>query len=91
MAIRRTLPLHESRLRLLELYPECPRVYCVAVLGDLSRRRWWPLAEAVHDRPATGDFRHRREEKPNQPHRWLTAGRHLAHVVLVAWCRLLVL
>ena len=47
MAIRRTLPLHESSARLRALYPECPRVYGVAVMGDLSRRRWWPLAEAV--------------------------------------------
>src|SRR4051794_26070795 len=47
MAIRRTLPLHESSRRLRALYPECPRVYGVAVMGDLSRRRWWPLAEAV--------------------------------------------
>ena len=47
MAISRTLPLHESCRRLRELYPECPRVYGVAVMGDLSRRRWWPLAEAV--------------------------------------------
>jgi hypothetical protein len=47
MAIRRTLALHESSRRLRELYPECPRVYGVAVMGDLSRRRWWPLAEAV--------------------------------------------
>ena len=47
MAIRRTLPLHESSRRLRELYPEGPRVYCVAVMGDLSRRRWWPLAEAL--------------------------------------------
>jgi hypothetical protein len=47
MAIRRRLPLHESSRRLRELYPECPRVYGVAVMGDLSRRRWWPLAEAV--------------------------------------------
>lgn len=47
MAIRRPLPLHESSRRLRELYPECPRVYGVAVMGDLSRRRWWPLAEAL--------------------------------------------
>jgi hypothetical protein len=47
MAIRRTLPLHESSRRLRAIYPECPRVYGVAVMGDLSRRRWWPLAEAV--------------------------------------------
>ena len=47
MAIRRALPLHESSRRLRELYPECPRVYGVAVMGDLSRRRWWPLTEAL--------------------------------------------
>ena len=47
MAITQTLPLHESSRRLRELYPECPRVYGVAVMGDLSRRRWWPLAQAL--------------------------------------------
>jgi hypothetical protein len=47
MAIRRPLPLHESSRRLRELYPEGPRIYGVAVMGDLSRRRWWPLAEAA--------------------------------------------
>jgi hypothetical protein len=47
MTIRQTLPLHESSGRLRALYPECPRVYGVAVMGDLSRRRWWPLAEAA--------------------------------------------
>lgn len=47
MSIRRALPLHESSRRLRELYPECPRVYGVAVMGDLSRRRWWPLIEMV--------------------------------------------
>lgn len=47
MAIKRRVPLHGSSRRLRELYPECPRVYGVAVMGDLSRRRWWPLAEAL--------------------------------------------
>lgn len=47
MAISRPLPLHESSRRLRELYAACPRVYGVAVIGDLSRRRWWPLAEVV--------------------------------------------
>ncbi|MGE2729107.1 iron reductase [Mycolicibacterium vaccae] len=47
MAITRPLPLHESSRRLRELYAACPRVYGVAVMGDLSRRRWWPLAELV--------------------------------------------
>lgn len=47
MAITRPLPLHESSRRLRELYAACPRVYGVAVMGDLSRRRWWPLTELV--------------------------------------------
>ena len=47
MAITQRLPLHESSRRLRELYPECPRVYGVAVMGDLSRRRWWPLTQAL--------------------------------------------
>lgn len=47
MSIRRKLPIHESSRRLRDLYRECPRVYGVAVMGDLSRRRWWPLAEIL--------------------------------------------
>jgi hypothetical protein len=47
MTISRRLPLHESSRRLRDLYPECPRVYGVAVIGDLTRRRWWPLEEAL--------------------------------------------
>jgi hypothetical protein len=47
MAIGRTLPIHESSRRLRELYRECPRVYGVAVMGDLSRRRWWPLTDLL--------------------------------------------
>jgi hypothetical protein len=48
MAIDRVLPLHESSRRLRELYPQCPRVCGVAVLADVSVRRWWPLESAVH-------------------------------------------
>ncbi len=48
IAIDRMLPLHESSRRLRELYPQCPRVYGVAVLADVSIRRWWPLESAVH-------------------------------------------
>jgi hypothetical protein len=47
MSIRTALPLHESSRRLRELYPECPRVYGVAVMADLSRRRWWPLGDVL--------------------------------------------
>ncbi|BBZ13743.1 hypothetical protein MBRA_39380 [Mycobacterium branderi] len=47
MTIRQMLPLHQSSQRLRELYPHSPRVYGVAVLSDVSLRRWWPLASAV--------------------------------------------
>ena len=47
MVIRRVLPLHESSRRLRRLYPECPRVYGVAVMSDVSKRRWWPLEAAL--------------------------------------------
>jgi hypothetical protein len=50
MTIRRVMPLHESSRRLRLLYPECPRVYGVAVMGDVSKRRWWPMTAAL-----TGD------------------------------------
>ncbi|WP_231645992.1 iron reductase [Mycolicibacterium mengxianglii] len=49
MTIGRVLPLHESSRRLRALYPECPRVYGVAVLADVSKRRWWPLSAALTD------------------------------------------
>jgi hypothetical protein len=42
MAIDRALPLHESSRRLRNLYPQFPRVYGVAVVADVSARRWWP-------------------------------------------------
>ncbi len=48
MTIDRVLPLHESSRRLREQYPQCPRVHGVAVLGDVSVRRWWPLESALH-------------------------------------------
>src|SRR5246127_5175598 len=47
MTIDRVLPLHESSQRLRQLYPQCPRVYGVAVLADVSVRRWWPLGSAL--------------------------------------------
>src|SRR6201986_4742217 len=47
MAIDRVLPLHDSSRRLRELYPQCPRVYGVAVLADVSVRRWWPLESGL--------------------------------------------
>src|ERR1700749_2482612 len=47
MTIDRMLPLHESSQRLPPLDPQCPRVYGVAVLADVSVRRWWPLESAL--------------------------------------------
>ncbi|AFM17555.1 hypothetical protein Mycch_2794 [Mycolicibacterium chubuense NBB4] len=82
MAIRRMLPIHESSRRLRELCRECPRVYGVAVMGDLSRRRWWPLAEVL-----TTDRLHRmfqagvaEADSPTAVTRQLAAT--LAHVVV---------
>ena len=49
MAIGRPLPIHESSRRLRTLVPDSPRVHGVAVLADVSRRRWWPLDSAVAD------------------------------------------
>jgi hypothetical protein len=47
MTIARPLPLHESSRRLRALYPDCPRMYGVAVMTDVARRRWWPLRDAL--------------------------------------------
>lgn len=47
MTITRPLPIHTSSSRLRALDPDCPRVHGVAVMGDLSRRRWWPLTELL--------------------------------------------
>ena len=81
MAIRRALPLHESSRRLRELYPECPRVYGVAVMGDLSRRRWWPLAEVLTTDRLQTHVRRRASRRPTAarrspsswPPRWPTS------------------
>ena len=59
MTIDRVLPLHESSRRLRELYPQCPRVYGVAVLGDVSVRRWWPLSSALNGGRMKTMFGHR--------------------------------
>ena len=92
MAIARTLPLHESSRRLRELYPECPRVYGVAVMADLTRRRWWPLTEALTTDRLRDDVRDRRAA------RWTAAvaaaqqlAATLAHVVIGRVIPLLVL
>ena len=82
MAIRRTLPLHESSRRLRELYPECPRVYGIAVMGDLSRRRWWPLAEAVTTDRLQAMFEIAAEETDSRAAVAQQLAATLAHVVV---------
>src|SRR6201992_277197 len=47
MTIDRVVPPSEPSQRLRQLYPQCPRVYGVAVLADVSVRRWWPLESAL--------------------------------------------
>jgi hypothetical protein len=91
MAIKRTLPLHESSRRLRELYPECPRVYGVAVMGDLSRRRWWPLAEALSADRLQTMFDAGVVETDNRPAVAQQLAATLAHVVIGRVVPLLVL
>lgn len=82
MAIRRPLPLHESSRRLRELYPECPRVYGVAVMGDLSRRRWWPLTDALTTDRLQTMFDLAVEDTGNRTSVTQQLAATLAHVVL---------
>jgi hypothetical protein len=82
MAIRRTLPLHESSRRLRELYPECPRVYGVAVMRDLSRRRWWPLTEALTSNRLQAMFELAAEETDSRAAVAQQLAATLAHVVI---------
>jgi len=82
MAMRRTLPLHESSRRLRELYPECPRVYGVAVMDDLSRRRWWPVAEALTSDRLQVMFELAAEETDSRDAVAQQLAATLAHVVL---------
>jgi hypothetical protein len=82
MAIKRRLPLHESSRRLRELSPESPRVYGVAVMGDLSRRRWWPLAEALTTDRLAGMFATAVAETDNPAAAAQQLAATLAHVVV---------
>ncbi|BCI53441.1 hypothetical protein NIIDNTM18_27190 [Mycolicibacterium litorale] len=91
MAIKQTLPLHESSRRLRELYPECPRVYGVAVMGDLSRRRWWPLTEALTGDRLQAMFDLAAAETDNRAAVAQQLAATLAHVVLGRVIPLLVL
>jgi hypothetical protein len=91
MAIRRMLPLHESSRRLRELYPECPRVYGVAVMGDLSRRRWWPLSEVLTTDRLQAMFELAAEQTDNRAAVTQQLAATLAHVVVGRVVPLLVL
>lgn len=57
MTISDPLPLHDSCHRLRELSPGSPRVYGVAAMADVGRRRWWPLAAALDTDRLGGMFR----------------------------------
>ncbi|MGO4446725.1 iron reductase [Mycobacterium sp. 2YAF39] len=82
MAIEQALPLHESSRRLRELYPECPRVYGVAVIGDLSRRRWWPLTQALSSDRLYSMFKLAAEETESGAAVAQQLAATLAHVVI---------
>jgi hypothetical protein len=82
MAIEQALPLHESSRRLRELYPECPRVYGVAVIGDLSRRRWWPLTQALSSDRLYSMFKLAAEETDSRAAVAQQLAATLAHVVI---------
>jgi hypothetical protein len=91
MAIEQALPLHESSRRLRELYPECPRVYGVAVIGDLSRRRWWPLEQALTGERLYSMFTLAAEETESRAAVAQQLAATLAHVVVGRVVPLLVL
>ncbi len=91
MAIEQALPLHESSRRLRELYPECPRVYGVAVIGDLSRRRWWPLTQALTTDRLYSMFQLAAEETESRAAVAQQLAATLAHVVVGRVVPLLVL
>ena len=80
MAIGRPLPIHESSRRLRRLTPDSPRVQGVAVLADVSRRRWWPLDSAVAD----GRLREMFEASAADLGNRRGAGQHLAAALVHA-------
>lgn len=91
MAISRTLPLHESSRRLRELYPECPRVYGVAVMSDLTRRRWWPLTDVLGTERLRDMFDAAAAETESRTAVALQLAATLSHVVIGRVIPLLVL
>ncbi len=91
MAITRALPVHESSRRLRELYPECPRVYGVAVMSDVSRRRWWPLHEALSTERLSEMFEISAREMDSPAAAGQQLAATMAHVVIGRVIPLLVL
>lgn len=91
MAIEQAFPLHDSSRRLRELFPECPRVYGVAVIGDLSRRRWWPLTQALTTDRLYSMFNLAAEETEGRAAVAQQLAATLAHVVVGRVVPLLVL
>ncbi len=87
MTIERVLPLHESSRRLRELYPQCPRVYGVAVLGGA------PLVAPVigtEHRPDEVDVR-RSRDRHRLPKRRKQLAATLVHTVIGGVVALVVL
>ena len=83
MVIRRVLPLHESSRRLRRLYPECPRVYGVAVMSDVSQTALVAVGGRIDQRIGWTPC------SPTRPRRWTAAAAAaqqlaatLAHVVI---------
>jgi hypothetical protein len=91
MAIGQVLPLHESSRRLRNLYPECPRVYGVAVMSDVSRRRWWPLQSALTTDRLDAMFATAAEEMGSSAVAAQQLAATLAHAILGRVVALLVL
>lgn len=82
MSVRLPLPIHASSRRLRELNPACPRVYGVAVMEDLSRRRWWPLTEALTTNRLQAMFLAATAENPGRTTAAQQLAATFAHVVL---------
>jgi hypothetical protein len=91
MAIGRVLPVHESSRRLRMLYPEGPRVYGVAVMADVSKRRWWPLESALTDGRLEAMFRAATEEMESAAIAGQQLAATLAHAVIGRVVALMVL
>ncbi len=91
MAIDRVLPVHESSRRLRMLCPEGPRVHGVAVMADVSKRRWWPLDSALTDGRLETMFRAAAHEMDSASIAGQQLAAALAHTVIGRVVALMVL